>query len=156
MKKNLSFSLAALAFFCFLRLLRYLLLLLTSHNITENPAISEKSYTFIDENLIGTKIDGPTTRTGGYLYKNISYTKTNDTKKYLGIVTKGTSVSFGVTLKSYINLGVASSVSRQYKEYRHTADFKATWGVNDKYSGNYMYSTTTTHKGVTYYSYTRA
>ena len=124
-------------------------------NITEEPVISENSYTFIDENLVGTKIDVPMTRTGGYLYKSISYKKTNDTRKYLGIVTKGTSVSFGVTLKGYINLGVATSVSRQYKEYRHTADFKTTWGVYDKYSGNYMYSTTT-HKGVTYYSYTRA
>lgn len=123
---------------------------------TEVPVISEDSYTFIDKNLVGTKIDISMTRTGGYLYKNINHTKTNDTKTYLGKVTKGTSVSFGVTLaKGYVTIGVESSASREYYEYRHKADFKATWGVYDKYSGNYMYSTTTSQKGITYYSYAR-
>ena len=86
-------------------------------NIAEDPVISESSETFIDENLVGTKIDVPMTRTGGYHYKNISHTKTNVKKTYLGIVTKGLSVSFGTTLaKGYVYFGIAYSEDRTYKE----------------------------------------
>ncbi|BDG69764.1 hypothetical protein ENLAB_33280 (plasmid) [Enterococcus innesii] len=154
MKKLLTFALATLGFILFSTATTASA---STTNITEDPVISENSETFIDENLVGTKIDVPMTRTGGYLYKNISYTKSNAKKTYLGLVTKGASVSFGVTLaKGYVQVGVAYSEDRTYKEYKNTADIKATWGVYDKYSGNYMYSTTTSQKNVTWYSYTRA
>lgn len=154
MKKLLTFALATLGFILFSTATTASA---STTNITENPGISENSETFIDENLVGTKIDVPMTRTGGYLYKNISYTKTNVKKTYLGIVSKGLSVSFGTTLaKGYVNFGIAYSEDRTYKEYKNTADIKATWGVYDKYSGNYMYSTTTSQKNVTWYSYARA
>lgn len=154
MKKMLSLSLLAVAFILISTTTQ---ISASTTTLIEEPVISEDSYIFIDENLVGTKIDFPMTRTGGYLYKNISYKKINDKSTYLGVVTKGVSVSFGVTLaKGYVTLGVESSASREYKEYRHTADFTATWGVYDKYSGNYMYSTTTSQKGLTYYSYIRA
>lgn len=154
MKKLLTFALATLGFILFSTVTTASA---STTNITEDPVISENSETFIDENLVGTKIDVPMTRTGGYLYKNISYTKSNAKKTYLGLVTKGLSVHFGVTLaKGYVQVGVAYSEDRTYKEYTNTADIRATWGVYDKYSGNYMYSTTTSSKNVTWYSYTRA
>ena len=152
MKKLLSIFLTAIALILFSTTT---LASASTMAFTEEPVL-ENSNTFIDENLVGTKIDVPMTKTGGYLYKNINFTKSNDTKTYIGKVTKTTSVSFGVNLaKGYITLGIESSASREYKEYRHKADFKATWGVYDKYSGKYMYSTTTSQKGLTYYSYAR-
>ncbi|GEM05839.1 hypothetical protein HMI01_28270 [Halolactibacillus miurensis] len=47
-----------------------------------------------------------------------------------------------------INIHYETLASREYYEYKNTSDFIATWGVYDKYSGNYMYSTTTSQKGV--------
>ena len=122
----------------------------------ENTDLDSTSI-FIDSNLIGTKIDVPkiSTRDGGYLYKNKSWSESNKKKTYLGKVDKGLSVSFGVTTaKGYIQIGLATSSTRQYKEYRNNVTFKSTWGVYDKYSGNYMYSTTFT-QNLTYNSYER-
>lgn len=118
---------------------------------------SENTEIFIDKNLVGTKIDGPVTRTGGYLYKNLGYSESNRRKTYLGKVTRGYEVSFGVSLaKGYITIGVAYSSSREFYEYRNTSNFTSTWGVYDKYSGNYMYSTSFVQKNVSWKYYTRA
>lgn len=128
---------------------------------TTNLINDSEGIKFVDSSLIGTKIDilennTISTRAGGYLYKNISWSETNKKSTYLGKVTKGTSVSFGVTVaKGYVQIGLATSSSREYYEYKVTSKFKSTWGVYDKYSGNYMHSETF-NNNVSYKSYARA
>lgn len=128
---------------------------------TTNLGTETEVIKFVDSSLIGTKIDvlendGISPYTGGYLYKNISWSESNKKSTYLGKVTKGNSVSYGVNLlKGYITIGVETSASRIYNEYQVTSKFKSTWGVYDKYSGNYMHSETF-NNNVSYKSYTRA
>ncbi|QQU21506.1 hypothetical protein I6I78_17160 (plasmid) [Enterococcus casseliflavus] len=112
------------------------------------------SENFVDPELVGTSIDVDHSliqpRSGGYLYKNGKITSYKVTKRtYAGIVNKNTktwikfSVSgkiLGVTLTA--EAGKEYSEKRQAKRYNIVATAKATFGVYDKYSGNYMYSTT--------------
>ncbi|WP_407701334.1 LMxysn_1693 family intestinal colonization protein [Virgibacillus dakarensis] len=132
-----------------------------SNNTAYTYSDSESEVTrFVESNLIGTKINVPgnngiSPQTGGYLYKNVSWSEKNKKKTYLGIVTKGTTVSFGVNAGGgFIRIGIAKSTSRKYREYRVTSQFKSTWKVYDKYSGYYV-RTETFNQKVKYKSYSR-
>lgn len=119
--------------------------------------INSEEY-WIDSNLVGTKenIDDKKSevirpRVGGNVYKNGKITSYNVTSRtYTGIVTK-TSKSwvkvklsgtiFGVKLSS--EAGKSYSETKKAKRYSIKATAKATFQVYDQYSGNYLYSTTT-------------
>lgn len=135
-----------------------------SVNSIQMPEVSDTSVSFIEQDLVGTKIETNNSnslispRTGGYSYRYVSHSESNVKSTFLGKVTRtnAVSVSWGVQTKyGSITLGVSTSASRVYNEYRTSSTLKSTWRVYDKYSGNYIRSDTFTLTP-TYLSYTRA
>ncbi len=111
---------------------------------------------FIDPELVGTKVEisniGIQPRTGGYLYKNGKITSyTTISRKFVGTVTKKTKTWIKFTIEGKFSYGSAKletgkeySETKKAKQYSIKGTAKGTFGVYDKYSGNYMYSTNVT------------
>ncbi len=116
----------------------------------------ERTQNFVDPALVGTKVDvstyvtsGSQPLTGGHLYKNgriTSHTVTSRT--YVGVVTKANTTWFTLSIEGTFKwgalkaeIGYQYSSTKQAKRYNVTGTSKATFDVYDKYSGNYMYST---------------
>lgn len=112
------------------------------------------SQNFIDPDLVGTKVEGSNTdlqpRTGSYLYKNGKITSyTVSSRKYIGTITKTSKSWIKITIEgkfaygsTKLETGKSYSETRKAKCYTIKGTAKGTFGVYDKYSGNYMYSTT--------------
>ncbi|MHC5375772.1 LMxysn_1693 family intestinal colonization protein [Enterococcus sp. LJL120] len=122
----------------------------------------EASYSFIEEDLVGTRVEnstvdtsGPTPRMGGYLYKYVSHSESNKKTSYVKTLTVSTGITFSwsaATKLGTFTIGSTTSVSKQIKQYKNTSVIKSNWRVYDKYSGNYIRTETITANS-TYYSY---